>query len=176
MKYRVVGFLLCGAAIGACGLPGTEGSSSAEPHVLDPRGFGPIHVGDSFAHAKSTTSFELKPDAGIFRPCQTFDAPAERVYGLMQSDVIRVVGTRSALVATDKGLRVGMTLDDAKMRYGDPYRFTAAPYDPSGSDVLWRVGSLDGDSVWLRAIVHKQEISILEVGQQPEIQFAESCA
>lgn len=175
MRLRFAG-LLCVSAFGACGSPAADNSSAGGAEVLGPRGFGPIHLDDTFTQAKHASSFELTSDAGAFRPCRTFDAPTKAVYGLTQSDAIRVVGTRSPRVATDKGLRVGMTLDDAKRRYGDPHHFTTAPYDPSGSDILWRIGTLDGKPVWLRAIVLKQKISVLEVGHQPEVQFEESCA
>lgn len=164
-------------ALAGCGSGGTSADNAEAADALGPTGYGAIRLGAHLDAVRERAAFAIKTDGGAFAPCGNYYAPTRRVGGLTDDLQVRTVGGTDRSVATDRGLRIGMTIEAARSRYGAPASVTSAPYNREGTSVLWRIGTLDGSAVWLHVITRDgRAITAVEVGLKPEIEYEEGCA
>lgn len=175
------------AAVNTAG-PATEATPTTEP-VLTANGWGPLHIGMTTAEVTAALGADDRPErAASAEPeqCDQFH-PARAPKGMLvmveQGRLTRISLIRDAMVATDKGIRLGDSAGKVEAAYGlgllrEPHAYVEMP---AAYLVAWsRGGETNGkiapDS---RGIVYETDatgrVDSIHAGG-PSIRYVEGCA
>jgi hypothetical protein len=187
---RAVGLWLAFVAL-AVATPGCGGGgevTAPAPDVPD------LRLGMSIAEAKDTLGQRFRLPSwhlSVSADCNYFEVDGGAVSGLVISSEIATVDFEQELspdgqpiglgAEGPRGLRAGQAMEQAIELFGRPDRIASAE-SSGGEMILWRLGELDGDGIFLRVNRYdyigagKNLIGSFEIGLEPYIFYGEGCA